>query len=153
MLVERRSLPVLGVGAFEVLACPNPSVLAYVRSGEVVELAPGHDEAFGPSVVLPAERRPGIGPVEATRLVPAAGAPAGGTRRTQAVLCVHNLSRFAQPAELQLARWAGTTPLEVLGRVPFPVIGEEPSMVTLGPYGYLWFELTRETPLAEEILG
>ena len=41
-------------------------------------------------------------------------------RRHQAVLCVHNLSRFAQPAELSLAKWAGSTPYEVLGRVPVP---------------------------------
>ena len=32
-------------------------------------------------------------------------------------------------------------PVEVLGRVPFPVIGEDPYTVTLGPYGYMWFEL------------
>ena len=38
MLVERRSLPVLGVGAMEVLSCPNPSILAYVRSGEVADV-------------------------------------------------------------------------------------------------------------------
>jgi len=41
-------------------------------------------------------------------------------------LCVHNLSRFAQPAELLLSRWSGYMPVEVLGRVPFPVIGEDP---------------------------
>ena len=38
MLTERRALPVMGVGAMEVLPCANPSVLAYVRSGEVADI-------------------------------------------------------------------------------------------------------------------
>ena len=57
------------------------------------------------------------------------------------VLCVHNLSRFAQPAELHLGRWDGRRLVELLGRVPFPVVGTEPYPVTLSPYGYLWFEV------------
>jgi len=55
---------------------------------------------------------------------------------------VHNLSRFAQPAELALARWVGCTPVEVLGRVPFPIVSDEPYALSLAPYGYLWFELS-----------
>lgn len=58
------------------------------------------------------------------------------------VVCVSNLSRFAQPVELQLQRWEGATPLELLGRVPFPKIGELPYFVTLAPYGFFWFQLT-----------
>ena len=57
------------------------------------------------------------------------------------VLCVCNLSRFAQPAELPLQRWEGKVPIELLGRVPFPRIGELPYFVTLAPYGFYWFEL------------
>jgi maltose alpha-D-glucosyltransferase/alpha-amylase len=71
-------------------------------------------------------------------------------RRHQAVLCVHNLSRFAQPAELALAKWAGSTPYEVLGRVPFPVITEEPFTITLPPYGFLWFDLVPEERPVQE---
>jgi maltose alpha-D-glucosyltransferase / alpha-amylase len=59
------------------------------------------------------------------------------------VLCVFNLSRFAQPCELQLAQFEGYTPHELLGRVPFPPIGELPYFVTLAPYGFFWFELQR----------
>jgi maltose alpha-D-glucosyltransferase/alpha-amylase len=54
---------------------------------------------------------------------------------------VHNLSRFAQPAQLSLARWEGATPVELLGRVPFPVVTELPYALTLPPYGIYWFEL------------
>jgi maltose alpha-D-glucosyltransferase/alpha-amylase len=57
------------------------------------------------------------------------------------VLCVSNLSRLAQPAELPLQRWEGKIPIELLGRVPFPRVGELPYFVTLAPYGFYWFEL------------
>ena len=36
------------------------------------------------------------------------------------VLCVNNLSRFPQPVELDLRRWEGRIPVELLGGVPFP---------------------------------
>ena len=57
------------------------------------------------------------------------------------VLCVNNLSRFAQPAELPLQRHAGKTPIELMGRVPFPRIGELPYFITLNPYAFYWFQL------------
>jgi maltose alpha-D-glucosyltransferase/alpha-amylase len=57
------------------------------------------------------------------------------------MLCVNNLSRFAQPVELQLARLAGKVPVELFGRVPFPAIGELPYLLTLGGHGFYWFEL------------
>ena len=57
------------------------------------------------------------------------------------VLCVNNLSRFAQPAELPLQAFDGRQPIELLGRVPFPPIGELPYFVTLGPYAFYWFQL------------
>jgi maltose alpha-D-glucosyltransferase/alpha-amylase len=61
------------------------------------------------------------------------------------VLCVNNLSRFAQPVELILNRWKGRTPIELLGRVPFPRVGELPYFITLGPYQFYWFQLV-ESP-------
>ena len=57
------------------------------------------------------------------------------------VLCVANLSRFAQPAELDLSTLAGLTPIEMLGYVEFPRITRNPYTLTLGPYDFLWFEL------------
>ena len=57
------------------------------------------------------------------------------------VLCVNNLSRFAQPVELDLRKYAETTPVEMLGRVHFPRIGELPYLLTLGPHGFYWFTL------------
>jgi maltose alpha-D-glucosyltransferase/alpha-amylase len=57
------------------------------------------------------------------------------------ILCVANLSRAVQPVELDLAPFAGFTPVEILGYTEFPVIGERLYFLTLGPYGFYWFEL------------
>jgi maltose alpha-D-glucosyltransferase/alpha-amylase len=59
------------------------------------------------------------------------------------VLCISNLSKVAQPVELNLQKWEGRVPVELMGRVPFPPIGELPYFITLPPYGFLWFELTQ----------
>ncbi len=57
------------------------------------------------------------------------------------VLCVANLSRFAQPAQLDLSNYEGMIPVEMLGYVEFPPISRQPYAVTLAPYGFLWLEL------------
>ena len=57
------------------------------------------------------------------------------------VLCVNNLSRFAQPVELDLRRFEERTPVELLGGVHFPRIGELPYMLTIPGHGFYWFQL------------
>jgi maltose alpha-D-glucosyltransferase/alpha-amylase len=57
------------------------------------------------------------------------------------ILCVANLSRTVQPAELDLGAFAGLTPVEMLGYTQFPAIGVAPYFLTLAPYGFYWFEL------------
>jgi maltose alpha-D-glucosyltransferase/alpha-amylase len=59
------------------------------------------------------------------------------------ILCVANLSRVPQPVLLDLREFDGATPIEMLGYTSFPVIGATPYPLTLGPYGYYWFELQR----------
>jgi maltose alpha-D-glucosyltransferase/alpha-amylase len=59
----------------------------------------------------------------------------------ETVLCVANLSRFAQPVTLDLADYAGFEPVEMLGYVSFPTISREPYGITLAPYSFLWLEL------------
>jgi maltose alpha-D-glucosyltransferase/alpha-amylase len=61
--------------------------------------------------------------------------------KDEQVLCVANLSRFAQPVDLELPQLAGMTPVEMLGYVQFPTIEREPYRLTLAPYGVLWLEL------------
>ena len=57
------------------------------------------------------------------------------------MLCVYNLSKVAQPVELELGQLNGKRPVELFGRVPFPLIGELPYFVTLPSYGFYWFSL------------
>jgi maltose alpha-D-glucosyltransferase/alpha-amylase len=60
------------------------------------------------------------------------------------ILCVANLSRSAQPVELDLAEHKGAVPIELLGRAAFPPIGELPYLLTLPGYAFYWFRLSRE---------
>jgi maltose alpha-D-glucosyltransferase / alpha-amylase len=60
------------------------------------------------------------------------------------VLCVHNLARSAQAAELDLAQFAGLVPEEMIGQTRFPPIGELPYLLTFGPRGFYWFRLVEE---------
>ena len=60
------------------------------------------------------------------------------------ILCVANLSRSAQPVELDLAEHKAKVPIELLGRSAFPPIGELPYLLTLPGYAFYWFLLSRE---------
>jgi len=60
------------------------------------------------------------------------------------ILTVFNLSRAAQPVELDLSEFKGRVPIEMLGRSAFPPIGELPYLLTLASYGFYWFKLTAE---------
>ena len=60
------------------------------------------------------------------------------------ILCVANLSRTAQPVELNLSRYKTRVPVEMLGHIPFPPIGELPYLLTLPGYGVYWFRLATE---------
>ncbi len=61
------------------------------------------------------------------------------------VLVAANLSRFAQPVELDLARFAGLRPVELFGRTEFPPIdARTPYILTLGPHEFLWLALEPE---------
>ncbi|MGJ7557571.1 maltose alpha-D-glucosyltransferase [Variovorax sp. RB2P76] len=60
------------------------------------------------------------------------------------ILAVFNLSRAAQPVELDLSEFKGHVPIEMLGRSAFPPIGELPYLLTLSSYGFYWFKLTAE---------
>jgi maltose alpha-D-glucosyltransferase/alpha-amylase len=61
--------------------------------------------------------------------------------RDEVILCVNNLSRFAQFVELDLREFSGQVPLELWGEIAFPPIGQLPYLLTLGPHNFLWFRL------------
>jgi len=71
---------------------------------------------------------------------PEAGDP-DVTDQGDRILCVNNLSRFPQPVELDLRRFKGITPVECMGGVTFPPIGELPYLLTLPGHGFYWFQL------------
>jgi maltose alpha-D-glucosyltransferase/alpha-amylase len=60
------------------------------------------------------------------------------------VLVVINLSRFAQVVELDLAKYAGSLPVEVFSQNRFPAIKDAPYVLTLGIHDYFWFVLEKE---------
>jgi maltose alpha-D-glucosyltransferase/alpha-amylase len=67
----------------------------------------------------------------------------------ETILCIANLSRCAQAAEIDLSPWKGRLPREMLGRSEFPRISAAPYVVTLAPYGFFWFQLTEEADRGE----
>lgn len=58
------------------------------------------------------------------------------------ILCVANLARSAEAVELDLSRWKGAVPVELMGRSAFPPIGDLPYLITLPAYGFYWFSLS-----------
>ncbi len=60
------------------------------------------------------------------------------------ILCVANLSRTAQPVELNLSAFKGRVPVEMLGKTAFPPIGELPYLLTISGYGFYWFRLSSD---------
>ncbi|MEA2010790.1 MAG: maltose alpha-D-glucosyltransferase [Actinomycetota bacterium] len=74
----------------------------------------------------------------------------------ETILVVANLSRHSQFVELDLSRFAGRSPVEVLGQSEFPVIGHLPYLLSVGPYGFYWFSIggPESTPLEDgRVLG
>jgi maltose alpha-D-glucosyltransferase/alpha-amylase len=66
----------------------------------------------------------------------------------QTVLVVANLSRFSQPVELDLRRFKGMRPVELIGETPFPLVREDlPYFLSLGPHGFYWFRLDKPVEL------
>ncbi|MFZ5539709.1 MAG: maltose alpha-D-glucosyltransferase, partial [Pseudomonadota bacterium] len=67
----------------------------------------------------------------------------------EAILCVANLARSAQPVELDLAGYRGRVPVELLGRTAFPPVGELPYLLTLPSHGFFWFRLATDVPVPD----
>jgi len=59
----------------------------------------------------------------------------------ETIVVVVNLSRFAQPVEINLSEFAGCVPVEVFSRNRFPAIRRALYPLTLGPHGHYWFVL------------
>ncbi len=64
--------------------------------------------------------------------------------KDEVILCVANVSRTAQPVELDLGAYQGRVPTEMLGRNAFSPIGKLPYYLTLMAYGFFWFRLSAD---------
>jgi len=60
------------------------------------------------------------------------------------VLCAMNLSRYPQPAELDLTQFQAAEPIELLGGIPFRKIGDVPYPLTMAGHGFFWFRLDEQ---------
>ena len=71
----------------------------------------------------------------------------------EVVMCVANLARTVQPVELDLSRFKGMTPVEMLGLTEFPRIGDLPYFLTLPGYSFYWFRLQQApSPIAARVV-
>ena len=61
----------------------------------------------------------------------------------EVVLVVNNLSSSAQVVELDLRRYKGNILIEMFGKNIFPRVGDQPYLLTMGPYQFYWFRLRR----------
>jgi len=111
MIDIRKRHPVFALGEYHELNSSNPSVLAFVR-----------------------EYRSGSAG-------PDGGISGDGNGGADRMLCVNNLSRYPQPVELDLSRFVGSVPVETMGGVAFPPIGELSYLLTLPGYAFYWFML------------
>ena len=65
----------------------------------------------------------------------------------ETVLVVANLSRLAQHVNLDLATDRSKIPVEAFGQSEFPIIGDSPYPLTLGPFAFYWFSLESRQPV------
>jgi maltose alpha-D-glucosyltransferase/alpha-amylase len=59
----------------------------------------------------------------------------------EVILCVNNLSRHAQYAELDLGEFDGWSPMELWSGHAFPKITDRPYLLTMNGRDFLWFRL------------
>ncbi|AKD55773.1 maltose alpha-D-glucosyltransferase [Spirosoma radiotolerans] len=63
----------------------------------------------------------------------------------ETLLIVINLSKYAQPAEIELKGFKGYVPVEVFSKNAFPPVAETESyFFTLAPHDYQWFALEKQ---------
>jgi maltose alpha-D-glucosyltransferase/alpha-amylase len=61
----------------------------------------------------------------------------------ETALCVYNLARSSQPAQLDLSLYEGRTPVDLQYQVRFPPIEAQPYQLALNEYGFYWFLLAK----------
>lgn len=70
--------------------------------------------------------------------------------KDEIILVVVNLSRYAQPADLDMGEYKGYSVTEVLSNNVFPSVeGEKPYFLTLAPYECMWFVVGKQQQALE----
>ncbi len=68
------------------------------------------------------------------------------------ILVVANLSRFAQSVHFPVSdAYQGLAPVELFSQTSFPVFGDQPYHMVIGPHGFYWFALEPVEKVIEEI--
>ena len=62
---------------------------------------------------------------------------------TQQILVVANMARTVQPVHLDLHRFQGRHPVELIGNTELPPVNADPYFLTLAPHGFFWFQLSQ----------
>jgi maltose alpha-D-glucosyltransferase/alpha-amylase len=71
----------------------------------------------------------------------------GSGEHEEIILCVYNLSRSAQAVELDLSAFSGRVPVDMVGGSIFPPVGQLNYLLTLPPFGFFWFLLSKAAQL------
>jgi maltose alpha-D-glucosyltransferase/alpha-amylase len=61
--------------------------------------------------------------------------------KKERILCAANLSETAQAVALDLAAEAGMVPVDLFGGAQFPIVGEDPYLLSLPGHAFYWLEL------------
>jgi maltose alpha-D-glucosyltransferase/alpha-amylase len=61
----------------------------------------------------------------------------------QQILVVANMARTVQPVHLDLQKFEGRHPVELIGNTEFPAVTSAPYFLTLGPHSFYWFQLAK----------
>jgi maltose alpha-D-glucosyltransferase / alpha-amylase len=65
------------------------------------------------------------------------------TYEDETLLIICNLSKYAQPAEIDLREFNGYIPVEIFSKNSFPLIKNEPYFFTLSAHSFQWFALQK----------
>jgi maltose alpha-D-glucosyltransferase/alpha-amylase len=62
----------------------------------------------------------------------------------ETVVIVQNLSQQMRSVALDLRRFAGQTPIDLLRSARRSPVGEQPYLLDIGPYGFSWLQFVTE---------
>lgn len=137
MLAIRKQYQAFGRGPLKLLYPDNRKILCYLRtySPNAPEVSPTGDS----SQESHSEAVSGVADSQHNQ---------GQNQDSQVILCVANMSSAAQAVTLELGEFSGLYPVEMINGSIFPCITAQPYVLTLAPFDFFWFRLTRPEQLA-----